>query len=280
MDKAELKNRILGAFSNCGGTNLRGSRYAGRLAREADALTMTEILGIGHSLIFQNGVRKTTAPQRNAPLFDRVLSHGVLGAARPIRVLDVGASFGINAISTRERLARDYTVSEYVLGDLFTRIFVDDARGLVFDEDGALLQVRLPIGFVATNFSFNYSFQRVLTLPQRVLPALMRRRYRFDRTTALREIPLVHPALHAGEGDSPFRQMRMNVFEPPRGETFDFIVCMHLLVDRYFDEATRMRGRQALTSMLRPGGALVVGAADDFTVIGKSNDGSTRVVRV
>lgn len=270
---ARVCGAVRSALSNCGGTNRRGSRFAGRLG--SPDLSDDELVAICHSLILPNGVRKTTAPSRNSIVVERLVRSCVLELPSSVRVLDVGASIGLDAKATCDALQRATHVSEYVLGDLYTKVLYDRERGLVYDEDGQLLQVRRGGGFVSIYFSYNYFWQRLTNMPKRVRPALLRRRYPFDPARPVAEAALVHPSLRIGEPASPFRLRRLDVFEPLRDEWFDLIVCMHLLVPRYFDDATRRRGVAALASMLRPGATLLVGATESFDLVRRPARGGT-----
>lgn len=264
------QSKIAAVFSNCGGMNRRPSRFAGNLLRKD--LSEQDYLGIYHTLIFPNGVRKTTSPNRNVEAVKLVSSKGLLPNKRDIRILDVGASAGLDAFSTYEFLRKKYHIKQYILGDLHVRILYDPVRGLVFDEDGKLLQVKHPRGFVATNFSYDYYFQRFTCLPKRLRPWLLQKKFSFVKSPDLIPISLCHPTIDVSSPSSPFRIQRMNVFEP-LAEKFDFIICMHLLVSRYFLPETIERGIHALQQMLNPSGALIVGALEAFRVITrKEND--------
>lgn len=265
---------LRGAVANCGGINLRPSRFAGRLAEEAP--TEDGLLGVLHSLILPNGVRKTTSRGRNASLIESLAGDGRLGAPRRRRVLEIGASAGLDALATVPVLERFGGVDRYVLGDVCPHVLYDRTRGLIFDEDGALLQVRIPGGFVSMHFAYNYAFQRWTELPAHVPPLLLRAAdLRLDRARVER-IPLVHPDIRLEE-TSLFELKRLDVFDRELGRalasaTFDLVICMHLLVPRYFDVATIDRGVANLRSLLAPGGHLLVGANEAYRVVGE--DGS------
>jgi hypothetical protein len=124
-------------------------------------------------------------------------------------------------------------------------------------------------------FAYNYPFQRWTNLPKRIRPWLLRRRHRIDPAARMTPIPLVHPDLRLGSGETPFRSRRLSVFDPI-GETYDLVICMHLLVARYFDEKTIEAGVGNLSAALAPGGTLVVGATERFEVIQREEDGSLR----
>ncbi len=266
-----LLSGIAGAISNCGGVNLRGSRFAGHLGDAG--LTEAQYLAICHALIMPNGVRRTTSASRNTAIFRRLIEEGAVVLPSRAHALDVGASGGLDARSTCAMLAERTTLDEYVLGDLYTQVLYDVEQGAVFDEDGRLLQVERGLFFVSRHFSYNYGFQRFTNLPKRVYPWLLEQRVDFRGREHVKVLPLVHPALGLGAPGSPFRLRRMDVFEPFE-ERYDLIMCMHLLVSRYFDAATIERGVTNLARGLAPGGSLIVGAAEYHRVVSKAADGT------
>jgi hypothetical protein len=260
---------VVSALSNCGGTNRSTSRFAGRLLDED--LTERQLGAICHSLIFGNGVRKTTELGRCASLVASELERGSLRTKREMSVLDIGASAGLDALVTRELLASRCAIKEYVLGDLHTHVLLDQERGLVFDEDHRLLQVRRRFSFVATNFSYNYRFQRLTNLPKRVRPWLLARSHRFDASRPVVRVPLVDRRV---SGDD-FRLRRMDVFAPIEAK-FDLIICMHLLVPRYFGPRAIEDGIANLSRALDVGGTLLVGAADRYRVVQRTGPATFR----
>lgn len=264
--KRILPESIKGAVSNCGGSNPRHDRFAGHLAKRD--VPEEQYLAICHALIFPNGVRKTTSPGRNTELVKSVLDRGFLELKPEMRVLEAAASAGLDAISTHALLSERCRVTEYVLGDLHTHVLYDRARGLVFDEDGHLLQVDRRRSFVAMNFSYAYDFQRWTNLPKQVLPFYLGRRHgdAFGGARDLERVPIAHPALRIGAAGSPFEVRRMDVFEPIEG-AFDLIVCLHLLVPQYFDWPTIERGIANLASALAVGGTLITGSKEYPRVI-------------
>jgi hypothetical protein len=267
-----LPGAVKGALSNCGGTNRDGRRFAGNLL---GPVSDDEFLGILHALIFRNAVRKTTDSGRNRSVVERVLASPAFQAFPPeraLRVLDVGASAGLDALATRAAIAARHTVASYVLADLHTHVLYDRRRGLVFDMDRNLLQVKRGRRFVAVNFAYNYGFQRVTNVPKQLRPWLLRRRYAFDPASDVVTIPLVHPSVRVTGEAPPFELRRLDVFSPISGE-FDFILCMHLLVPRYFSPAVIARGTENLLGALAVGGLLVVGAAEDYRVLVRRAEG-------
>jgi hypothetical protein len=267
--KALIPQSVAGALANCGGTNFRRERFAGNLAN--GALSDEEYLYIFHSLIFPNGVRKSTSQGRNTEILARLIDQGELVVPARPRVLDIAASMGIDAKSTLSLLNRKTPVERYVLGDLYTQIFYHPTRGLVFDEDRRLIQVRGRLSFTAIYFAYNYWFQRFTNLPKRVRPWLLRQSYRFPDDDGLVRIPLIHPSIDVESDGSPFRLKRLDVFKP-LGERFDLIICMHLLVPRYFDSETLERGVDNLARHLNVGGSLLVGATDGYRLVTRTGE--------
>ena len=260
---APARRLLTTAFSNCGGTN-RATRFAGNLA--SGDVTERELLRIYHALIFPNGVRKTSGPQRNTRHLRALIDTGHVRLPRGMRVLDIGSSLGLDALATAELLgSQGLEVREFVLGDLYPRVLYDVDRELVFDEDGNLLQVKRGRSFVAVNFAYNHAIQRITHAPKKVLPWLLKRRHAFDGSARLVSIPLVHPSIPLDAPGSPFRLRRMDVFEPI-GDRFDLIICMNLLLRRYFRPDAIERGVQNLIAHLEPGGTAIVGGADGLRV--------------
>lgn len=253
-----VPKRLRTLFANCGGGNLRRSRYAGLLWN--GPVDDEQFLAICHSLIFPNGVRKTTSPSRNSATLRRLIESGTLPLGPDLNVLDVGASIGLDAASTLGLIQTRATVRSYTLGDRYPSVLYDRRRDAVFDEEHHLLQVKGPLGFTSIHFSYDEPAQTMVNLPKRLRPWLIAKKVQFEDHPDVVRIPLVHPSVRL-DGDSPFRLRRIDVFEPIT-ETYDLIVCMHLLVARYFSPEAIERGERNLASALRVGGALVVGASE------------------
>ncbi len=267
--KALIPQSVAGALANCGGTNYRRERFAGNLINPQ--LSDEEYLYIFHSLIFPNGVRKSTSQGRNTEILERLIASGDLAVPKRPRVLDIAASMGIDAKSTLSLLNRSASVERYVLGDLYTRVLYHPTRGLVFDEDRRLIQVRGRLSFTAIYFAYNYWFQRFTNLPKRLRPWLLRQRHKLSSDDGLVAIPLIHPSIDVESDESPFRLKRLDVFKP-LGEWFDLIICMHLLVPRYFAKETLERGVDNLARHLNIGGSLLVGATDRYRLVTRNGE--------
>ncbi len=256
-----LSEDLKGVVSNCGGRNRRHERFAGHLAQRN--IPEEQYVAICHSLIFPNGVRKTTSARRNTELVTSLLDRGILKLPARVRVLEAAASAGLDALSNHELLAPLCTIDAYVLGDLHTHVLYDRARGLVFDEDGKLLQIDGKTHFVSINFSYAYPFQRWATFPLKVRPRLLeqKRANAFDPRATLERVPISHPALHIDEPGTPFTVRRMDVFAPIEGR-FELIICLHLLVPQYFSQEVISRGIENLASALEVGGTLITGSRE------------------
>lgn len=265
-----VPRRLLDLFANCGGWNPRSSRFAGSLA--TGTVDDEQLLAICHSLIFPNGVRKTTSGSRNVTTLNKLLDDGLLPLKADLDVLDIGASIGLDATSTLRLLETRNTVRSYTLGDRYASILYDRRRNAVFDEDHHLLQVRRHLGFTSVNFSYNEPAQKLINLPKRLRPWLIERQLQFEDHPDVLRIPLVHPSIRL-DGRSPFKLRSVDVFEPI-DETYDLIICMHLLVPRYFSAETIALGEKNLASSLRVGGALVVGASEAGRVYVRTSESS------
>jgi len=259
-----------GVLAHCGGANRLANHFAANLLR--DDLSEKEIEAISRSLILSNGVRKTTNANRNCDALRGLLQDGTFRFVEPIRVLDIGASFGLDASSNYRLLADNLPVAEYVLGDLHNELLFDEARQLIFDQDGNLLQVLRNGYFVNINFEYKFWYQKWVNIPKRLYPALLRRQYHFDPRTAT-SIKLVDPRLRVGQPDSPFAAKRMSVFDA-LDENFDLIICFHLVTSRYFSERECRVAKQHLLDALNPGGALIIGETENYSMVRRNSDGS------
>ena len=211
-----------------------------------------------------NGIRKTTARFRNVDVIRRLLDTETLRFSRPIRVLDIGASAGVDALGIYQLLSQRVKVDRYVLADYYTHVIYEPTRRLIFDEDRTLIQVDRGSSFVSIHFAYNYKIQSLVCFWKRWLPAMLQRKYRFDPTAELVQIPLIAPEIKLD--GAPFSFRRMNVFKPI-SDSYDLIICMHLLVERYFSPSEIQRGIDNLSKALANDGRLVLGSAEKFRVI-------------
>src|SRR5262245_38117511 len=103
-----IPEKVAGVVSNCGGTNLSTSRFAGHLLDPE--LTEERFAAICHCLIFANGVRKSTQRGRNLEIVRSELDHGRLPGKKELHALDIGASGGLDALATYDVLKERYVV--------------------------------------------------------------------------------------------------------------------------------------------------------------------------
>lgn len=260
---------LRGIRRNCGGFNPDNSLFAGRLV-EPDLLP-GQWSKLVNALIFPNGVRKSTHPNRNANVITTVFESGAVDTLPgEITVMDMGASVGIDAAGNLEALQRFRKVHRYVLADLYTELLYDSGSQRIFDQDGVLLQQKTDRGFIALYFEFKYRIELLFHLFNVIRTREMRRRSANlapdPEYTLL--IPLVFPAAR----EKPeIETLRANVFQPLDNK-YDLILCMNLLQKRYFPQADIDRGNQNLTLALNPGGVLITGVTDHYKVFG--SDGS------
>ncbi len=255
---------LIATGRNCGGFNRNTSLFAGKLADKE--ITDEEWLKLVNALIFYNGVRKSTKFWRNAPVLEKLLSDKTLQwNNKPIRVLDIGSSVGIDAIGNLEVLEKYTEVNQYVLGDLFTALEYDVSGQKIFDQDGRLVQILLDNCFVNLNFEFKYYLEPVFHILNLIKTWKIR-----NRNTAITPpaggtipIPLIYPPVIR---NPLFHSSRINVFEP-LDEKFDLIICMNLLQTRYFSRSMIELGNMNLAGALTSGGILVTGVTDSYRII-------------
>jgi hypothetical protein len=265
-----LVSSLKAALSNNGGFNSRRARFAGLLA---DRPTAPERIAILHSLIFPNGVRKTTAPGRNSERINRI-ARTYLTGRKELKVIDVGSSSGLDASETVRRLSSTYRVTRYVLADLYPGVHYDPQSGVVYDEDGHPLQLSLgPFGFFSFHFSHNFAWQVPLSLAERIVAESLKSLV--PEPGATKELLLADPSLMDAAGSllPPFELIRFNVFKSKLDSEFDLVVCLHLLVERYFGERTIDRGIGNLKELVAPGGLLVAGDLEGPRVWRKKSNG-------
>lgn len=255
--------------ANCGGLSFRGRRFAGHLRATVDEDQHIEIM---HALILPNGVRKTTNYARNHEAIVDVINKYGVQLASSIRVIDIGCSSGIDAIQTQRALDKlGHEVCQYVLGDLYSEILIDPTGNFVYDSFGNPLQIKLGPFFYSINFSYSFAFQKLLCIPQRLLSIALK--------------PLI-PCAHSDcvtkglinvASQRPFEVKCVDVFRrlPQSSEdiqAYDFVICLHLLVRRYFDPATIERGVENLKEYVAEGGFLAVGDREDPKLYQRKNN--------
>jgi SAM-dependent methyltransferase len=256
--KRLLPQRLTALRKNCGGRNRNTGLFSANLLQQG--ISTEQYLQIAGALIFRNGVRKSTHEGRNAPVISSILNRLNLSFRGPVKVLDIGASLGLDATGNLEAIEKHFPIVSYTLGDLYTELLYDPEQKLVFDQDENLLQILFYNHFVNLNFEFKYSFQRIVQCRNRKYTRRIARTYKKVKPikTQIVKIPLIHPSVGA---NPKFSAERMDVFNPLK-EQYDLIICMNLLQPRYFSGRMVQKGIDNLTSALRPGGALITGVTD------------------
>ncbi len=258
---------LLAIRRNCGGRNRETSLFAANLLKPDLSESMYQ--RIASALIFSNGVRKSTHTGRNAPILQALFERKEIGFPGIIRVLDIGASLGTDAISNLEVISRYVGVESYTMSDLYTNLLYDPDRKIIFDQDGNLLQVLGRRHFTSLNFEYKYRIEHLYHLFNRLYTARLKKRYQEVKpeTGRIIHIPLVYPSLLSNPR---FRTARMDVFQPI-GERYDLIICMNLLQTRYFSHIMIEAGIKNLKNALFPGGFLLTGVTDQYRLIRAGN---------
>jgi hypothetical protein len=244
---------------NCGGFNPDATLFAGRLL--SPDLTDDQWLKMVNALIFGNGVRKSTRFNRNAPVLERLIADGTLRWDKPgIKVLDMGASVGIDAIGNLAVLSKHFKVSRYTLGDLYTEVQYDTFTQRIYDHDGNLIQVLLPNGFATLNFEFKYRIEPLFHWQNRRKTGKLKKQLAGVKPNPETTIPI--PLIYPPVKENPvFNLKKVSVFEP-MAEKYDLIICMNLLQPRYFPQDMIDLGNQNLLNSLSPGGVLLTGVTE------------------
>lgn len=215
---------------------------------------------IASHLIFPNGVRKSTYAGRNAPLLEALFNKEGYQPKGPLKILDIGASFGMDSMSNLSAISRYCEVESYTLADLYTEVLYNPEAGIIFDQDGIPVQVRRSKGFVNLWFEFKYPVERFYHILNQYQTRRVRHQYKNTKPdpSEIISIPLFHPEVLINRI---FRTKRLDVFTPVP-ETYDLVICLNLLQTRYFDAEKIALGIQNLKKCLNPGGVLVAGVTD------------------
>ncbi len=259
LAKKILPPWLLAFRRHCGGFH-RDPRFFAANLLDPD-LPSAMYSRIASHLIFPNGVRKSTYPGRNATVLEALFAEGRFSSATPLKVLDIGASFGMDSQSNLEAILKYCPVDSYVLGDLYTSLLYDPETGVVFDEEGNPVQVRLRQGFVNLYFEFKYPIEKIYHLINRYKTAKILKQYQGIKPNARKAItiPLFHPEVLQ---NPVFKTARLNVFGKIP-DKFNLIICINLLQTRYFNEDKVAEGIRNLQNCLLPGGVLVTGVTDE-----------------
>jgi hypothetical protein len=260
--KIALPPWLLAITRSCGGIHFGKSLFAGNLLSEN--LSEAAYSRIASHLIFPNGVRKSTYAGRNAPVISGVLQKRELNFDHPLKVLDIGASFGMDSVGNLKAISQYFQVESYTLADLYTEIFYDKEKGLIFDQDKQVIQVEWKSYFAGLYFEFKYPIERIYHLLNIAITSCIRHKFRKVQPDSdhVISISLFHPEILKNQV---FRTARLNVFDPVPAE-YDLIICLNLLQTRYFSNEMIKKGIENLCSVLTPGGLLLAGVTDQVEI--------------
>jgi hypothetical protein len=228
------------------------------------------------SLVMRNGVKKTTYSGRQARILAALLEDERLRCEKDvIRVLDVPSSAGTASLDFFELLRRHYRRCTYVLGDLHFRVLYDRERECIFDEDGALLQVRLNRTFFSIYrphcLGDAYKGCAALLLsPLDLVSRRLRKRFPYREDNGYSVITLLHPEVERRLAEGALCMRRMDVFEPIK-DAFDLIISFNLLQENYFSRERIEAGMANLRDALEENGLLIMGDTEAYSVSRKVN---------
>lgn len=253
-------------FRNNGGINKDINAFAGNLIK--NNLNDKEYKKITYNLIFSNGVRKTTEVNRYINDIKAIFPVQFNLKKKAVKVLDIGSSIGLAAIANYDYLSEYYNIKEYVLGDLYTKLYYEKKKGLIFDEYGNLLQILRQNDFISMNFEFCFKIEKVKNVfKQNYVKSIDTSSFNFIPENC-EIIELIHPRISEERYKNVFKLKNMNVFEPI-DDKYDIILCFHLLIKRYFNEKLLFAGKNNLYDVLEPGGVLVVGETGKYEIVKK-----------
>ena len=228
------------------------------------------------NLVMKNGVKKTTYAMRQNRILTNVLNEEKSRLDKnAIRVLDIPSSIGTASLDIYEMLSHQYTISSYLLGDLYFKIYYDQDRGCIYDDEGNLLQVRLGKQFFSINRPnttgnvYNYAAYWLL-LPLDLVSWRFRKKYPYLHHNNYLAIALLHPDVESRLHDSVFRIRKTDVFQSI-DEKFDVIISFNLLQKNYFPQELIRIGIENLKTALNEGGLLIMGNTESFSVSRKIN---------
>jgi len=223
------------------------------------------------NLVMKNGVKKTTYSKRSNSIVSVVLNEKKCRIEKDkLKVLDMPSSVGTSSLDIYEMLSQHYEISSYVLGDLYFKIYYDEERACVYDEEGNLLQTKLRKQFFEINRPLTsgdgYSIMtHCLLLPVHLMSWYLRRKYPYRVDAHYYPVLLLHPDVERRLNDGIFGIRKIDVFENIN-EQFDMIISFNLLQKNYFPEKLIRRGVENLTNALNEGGLLIMGNTVSFSV--------------
>lgn len=249
--------------------NIIGLRheYSGASPSEKSRLS-SRYRSILNCIILQNGVTKTTYESRYGHVLAALQNDGRLKLnTSSIDVLDLPSSAGMASIECYDGLRQVYDLRSYVLGDLYWRLYLDEATNCVYDEDGNLLQVLRRRDFVSIYRPHRFGdvhglIPSIVLFPLDVRSFYLCRRYPSPLSRGrLINVDLFHPAVETRLSDQRIRAMTVDVFATVPGE-FDLILSLNLLQANYFGVAEIDTGISNLSRALREDGVLILGDSD------------------
>lgn len=271
--------------SNFAGNLLSVKREYVRSTGETKKSWSDQFNAIVDNVVMSNGVKKTTYPMRHNTIVSKVLSHeGCRIAKDTIRVLDVPCSIGTSSLDTYKLLAKYYTISAYVLGDLYLRLYYDRRRECIYDDQRNLVQVKLTKSYFSIYRPHAYGdvynmCGHALLFPITLVARYLKKKYEWKDERAYDLIPLIHPDVEARLKDGVLSLREIDVFKEIEG-TYDLIISFNLLQRNYFPKPIIEMGVQKLSNALNEEGLLIMGNTESFAVSRKTGAGLVLIEKV
>lgn len=208
-----------------------------------------------------NGTCKTTGAGRLQDVDQLVVAS--LGAARPIRCLDAGASIGVTTIDLLGRLRTSGFEPTCLLVDISISAAVVECFGLTLlvDPTGKILCLE---GFNVLQFRPDSNAVAIRSRLGRGLFGLLEgilRRFKTSGGMRRTDVQLVAPEVRAS---TDIEILEHDLLQPLTGVgTFDVVRAANILNRAYFDDATLRRMTANLINVLDRDGLLVVCRTDE-----------------
>src|SRR3972149_733457 len=223
------------------------------------------------SLVMKNGVKKTTYAMRQNSILSNVFSEKRCRIEKDkIKILDIPSSIGTASLDILEMLSKYYTISSYVLGDLYFKIYYDKNRECIYDEEGNLLQVKFRKQFFSiyrpnTSGDVFHGVAYCLLLPLSLISWYLKRKYTWAAQNNFDSIILIHPDVEDRLKSGELKVMEIDVFKEIE-EKFDIIISFNLLQKNYFSDNLIRAGIENLKNALNEDGLLIMGNTESFSV--------------